>query len=75
MTHAITIGPSAAKLVDSKGQVSELPKPCSNTYRARCRCGWRSAEMATEDQARVDGNAHVRLAERSHTKPEGGARP
>ena len=64
MSHTVTIGPSAAKIVDSLGNVSPLPKPRSNTYRTRCTCGWRSAERATEEQAGIDGRAHVRDASR-----------
>lgn len=58
--HAITIGPSAAVIVDANGRVSELPKARSATYRARCTCGWRSVEYASEAQAKAMGGAHVR---------------
>ena len=63
--HLITIGPSADRITDSKGRVSPLPRPRENAHRARCTCGWRSAEYATEEQARTIGKAHVRVAVRS----------
>lgn len=66
MSHVVTVGPSAAVIVDADGRASELPKTRSATYRARCSCGWRSAESAVEAQAKADGKAHVQIAERAH---------
>lgn len=61
--HVVTIGPTVAQIVDSRtGLVSPLPKPRTSGYRARCTCGWRSAECATEAEATVRGQAHVRDA-------------
>jgi hypothetical protein len=61
MTHAVTIGPSAASIVDADGKASPLPKPRSSTHRARCSCGWRGAERSSAEQARFDGDLHRRL--------------
>ena len=63
MKHAITIGPSAAVIADADGRASWLPEARSITYRARCTCGWRSQERATEEQATTDGDMHVQLTE------------
>lgn len=64
MTHDITIGPAARKLVDADGRASELPKQRAQAFRPRCTCGWRGQEWSTEGQAATDGRAHVRLAAR-----------
>lgn len=60
-THVVTVGPSAAQIVNADGQVSPLPKPRVGAYRARCTCGWKSQEFGTEMQAHISGNAHVRV--------------
>lgn len=64
MTHTISIGPSAAKIVDGNGRVSPLPKPRASTFRARCSCGWRGPERSTADQASTDGESHASLSDR-----------
>ncbi len=67
MIHTVSIAPSAAKLVDADGRGSELPKTRSATHRARCTCGWRSAEYANELQAKKVGEVHARLRTKETT--------
>lgn len=64
--HRIKVGQSVAQIVDGDGRVSPLPKPRTGAFRARCTCGWKSAEVGTELQAKRDGDAHVRIAEKAH---------
>lgn len=61
MTHAVTVAPSAAVIVDADGNVAQLSRPRAATYRAKCSCRWRGPERPTQAQADVDGRAHVRL--------------